>query len=292
MSNLDCRTTSRFASTPFTSWTTAGTRRSILDNRITAFTDIRSGTDPGPDNKFGTSDDKTVYVYSIPSGVAIQVNQKVVNYDKNERNRLYTAYETSVNKRYSNGWTLLAGYTLDYQKVSNEIPVNPNQALYNLQTPYWSKSLKMSASYDLPIWGLKWGSTYNAQSGDPYARTVSLRDGRGIERQPARRRYRGSLSVGEVVGQPRFEGFQDRRQADDRSAVGFVQHPEHLGAAELADVADGGGDRFGRAILQLRFGLVPQAHRDRRYRCIGSLADHFAADLPPGRPLSLLTFSP
>jgi hypothetical protein len=156
-----------------------GNKTLDLGQPYTAFTDIRSGTDPGPDNRFGTSDDKTVYVYSIPSSVAIQVNQRIVNYEKNERNRLYTAYETSVNKRYSNGWTLLAGYTLDYQKSSNEIPQNPNQALYNVQTPYWSKSLKMSASYDLPVWGLKWGSTYNAQSGDPYARTVSLRDGRG-----------------------------------------------------------------------------------------------------------------
>jgi len=156
-----------------------GNKTLDLGSPYSLYTDIRSGTDPGPDNKFGTSDDKTVYVYSIPSSITPAVNQRIVNYDKNERNRLYTAYETSVNKRLSSGWTMLAGYTLDYQKVSNASPLNPNQALYNFQSPFWSYSLKMSGTYDVPFWGLKWGGTYNAQSGDPYARTVSLRDGRG-----------------------------------------------------------------------------------------------------------------
>jgi hypothetical protein len=142
-----------------------------------AYTDVRAGTDPGPDNKFGTADDQTIYVYSVPSTypTAGQTITKRVNYAKNERNRLYTAYETTLNKQYANGWSLLVGYTADYQKVSNVIPLNPNQALYNNQNPYWSYSLKTSATYDLP-YGLKWAGTYNAQSGEPYARSVQIRD--------------------------------------------------------------------------------------------------------------------
>ncbi len=167
-----------------------GNKTLDLAQPFSAYTDIRSGTDPGPDNKFNTSDDKTVYVYSVPSTFATagQTITKRINYEKNERNRLYTAYETTLNKRFANGWSMLAGYTADYQKASNPNPLNPNQILYGSNngtsttsytfvTPYWSYSLKMSATYDLPF-GLKWGGTYNAQSGDPYGRTVTIRDGR------------------------------------------------------------------------------------------------------------------
>src|SRR6185436_7086555 len=115
-----------------------------------AYTDLRYGTDPGADNVFGTSDDKTVFVYSVnPSWPGFgQVNDFTTNYDKNERNRLYTAYEWTLNKQYSNGWSALAGYTADYQKISNATPLTPNGKLYNNQFPYWSYALKMSATYD------------------------------------------------------------------------------------------------------------------------------------------------
>jgi hypothetical protein len=156
-----------------------GNRTLDLAQPYQAYTDLRAGTDPGPDNRFGTSDDKTVYVYSVnPSWPTFgQTIEKTVNYAKDERNRLYTAFETTLNKQYSNGWSLLVGYTADFQKISNATPQNPNQALYNDQHPYWSNSVKISSTYDLP-WGLKWAGTYNAQSGEPFTRTVTLRDAR------------------------------------------------------------------------------------------------------------------
>ncbi len=157
-----------------------GNKTLSLSQPYESYSDLRSGTDPGPDNKFGTSDDKTVFVYSVnPSYPTFgQVNDKTVNYAKNERNRLYTAYEGTLNKQFSDGWSLLVGYTADYQKISNAIPLTPNAALYNSQYPYWSYALKMSATYDLP-WGFKWAGTYNAQSGETYNRTVQLTDARG-----------------------------------------------------------------------------------------------------------------
>jgi hypothetical protein len=150
-----------------------------LAQPYSAYTDIRSGTDPGADNRFGTSDDRTIYVYSVPASypTAGQTIRKTVNFEKNERNRLYTAYEATLNKQFANRWSLLVGYTADYQKVSNAIPQTPNAALYNIQDPFWSYSLKMSANYDLPF-GLKWAGTYNAQSGEPYSRSVQIRDAR------------------------------------------------------------------------------------------------------------------
>jgi len=158
-----------------------------------AYTDVRYAIDPGPDNKFGDGDDRIVAIYSVPANypTAGQVNTLRTNYDKNERNRLYSAYETSFNKQYSNRWTFLAGYTADYQKPGSPNPLTPNQLLYGsanngnsdqatkltVNVPYWSYSFKMSATYDLP-YGLKWAGTYNAQSGEPYGRLLQIKDAR------------------------------------------------------------------------------------------------------------------
>lgn len=164
-----------------------GNKTFDLAQPFAAFTDARAGIDPGRDNIPNTADDRAILVYSVPRNYPTfgQVNTLRTNYAKNERNRLYTAYETTVNKRFSNGWSFLAGYTADFAKVSSPMPLNPNQALYRAasgvgsqndwQAPFWSYSLKMSATYDLP-WGFEWAGTYNAQSGETYGRTIQVQN--------------------------------------------------------------------------------------------------------------------
>jgi hypothetical protein len=142
-----------------------------------AYTDIRSAADRGRDGIAGTSDDSRVYVWSVPQS---NPNRTVVNrlftnvdMDKGEGKNAYTAYEVTFNRNFAQGWSFLAGFTLDLAHVNNNFPLNPNQAFYNWQLPVWSNSLKMSGTYELPL-GLMYGSTLTTQSGDWFNRQAQV----------------------------------------------------------------------------------------------------------------------
>jgi Carboxypeptidase regulatory-like domain len=144
-----------------------------------AYSDVRFAVDPGRDGKVGTTDDSNVYVWSVP---ASNPNRTVVNriftnvdLDKHEGENSYTAYEATFNKNFSDGWSLLAGFTVDLGHVNNNFPLNPNQAYYNWQLPVWSNSFKMNGSYQLPF-GLIYAATLTSQGGDWYNRTAQVRN--------------------------------------------------------------------------------------------------------------------
>jgi Carboxypeptidase regulatory-like domain len=144
-----------------------------------AYTDVRSGVDPGRDGITGTADDGEVFAWSIPASNPNRttIDRLFTNYDlsKNEGGNSYTAYEVTFNKAFSDKWSLLTAYTLDLGHVNNAFPLNPNQAYYNWQLPVWSNSFKMNGTYELP-YGLIYAATLTTQSGDWYNRTAQVRN--------------------------------------------------------------------------------------------------------------------
>src|SRR5207249_6342779 len=94
------------------------------------------------------------------------------------------------NKQLSKKWAFLAGYSTDLAHENPYDPITPNDAMYNCSTrfssstatcygpnahPEWRQEIKMNGQYELPA-GFMWGSTYTAQTGDWYGRTVQVRD--------------------------------------------------------------------------------------------------------------------
>lgn len=154
-----------------------GSKTLDLAQPFSAFTDVRYGVDPGRDNVAGTADDGQMQVWSVPRSYPTfgRIDQLIKNVDENEGNDLYTAYELTFNKQYAQGWSLLASYTADFAKIRNNEPQNPNQLLYNWQFPRWNDTVKINGTYNLP-WGLSYGSTYSAQSGEYYGRFAQMRN--------------------------------------------------------------------------------------------------------------------
>lgn len=143
-----------------------------------AFTDVRSAVDPGRDNIVGTADDGIVRVWSVPTSNPnrLLIKRHTVQVEGNENASLYTAYETTFSKQYSNGWSFLASYQADFAKVGKPVPQNPNDLRYNnWKLPEWNYALKVSGQYDLPL-GLKYSAVYTAQAGAYYGRSVQLRN--------------------------------------------------------------------------------------------------------------------
>ncbi|MBI4474875.1 MAG: TonB-dependent receptor [Acidobacteria bacterium] len=142
-----------------------------------AFADVRYGTDPGRDNVVGTADDGVMEAWSVPRshpGFG-KIDELLTNVEENEGNDLYTAYETTFNKQYSDGWSFLASYTAQFAKRRNTIPQNPNELIYNWQLPEWHYAVKINGTYDLP-WGLLYAATFQAQSGEYFTREAQMRN--------------------------------------------------------------------------------------------------------------------
>ena len=144
---------------------------------FSSYTDVRTGIDPGRDNKVGTADDGIVSVWSVPRTYPTfgQINQFTTNRGKSEGSSLYTGYELTYNRRYANKWSFLAGYTLAYKKIGVSDALTPNALVYTYVVPAWDYAFKVNGTYDLPF-GFRYAATYNAQSGDWYGRTVQIRN--------------------------------------------------------------------------------------------------------------------
>jgi hypothetical protein len=142
-----------------------------------AFTDYRTGVDPGRDNVVGTADDGTVDVWSVPRTYPTfgQVNRFTTNTAPNEGEDKYWAIEATASKRLSGGWSLLGAYTWDRREVHNNTPLNPNQARYNWEQPESNQGVRLSGTLDLP-WDAMFASTFTAQEGAYYPRVVQVRN--------------------------------------------------------------------------------------------------------------------
>jgi hypothetical protein len=103
------------------------------------------------------------------------VNQFTTNRAKNEGNSLYSGFDITMNKQHADRWSYLVSYTPSYRKVGVNDPLTPNAALYSRIAPSWDQAFKMNGTYDLPF-GLRYGATFQAQSGDWYGRSVQIRN--------------------------------------------------------------------------------------------------------------------
>jgi hypothetical protein len=126
-------------------------------------------TDPGRDGVTGTGDDQPLTIYNQNSTGTV-TSPRTVNDD-----RLATRYDgldLVVTKRFSRGWTALAGYTYSHTKVDLTSLANPNAAYVNAGGESGGRrhNFKATGSYELP-WNVVMGANFRLQSGLPITRT-------------------------------------------------------------------------------------------------------------------------
>jgi hypothetical protein len=157
-----------------------GSKTLDLAQPYSAYTDLVCGIDLGRDNRTGTSDDGQVCVYSVPRTYPTfgKIDQLITQVAEGEATRNYTAFEGIFQKRLSHRWSMLAAYTTDFAHINNIQPQNPNTALYNWQLPEWNQAVKMNGTFELP-YGIRWGSTYQIQSGLWYNRVAQIKNALG-----------------------------------------------------------------------------------------------------------------
>lgn len=142
-----------------------------------AFTDRRTAVDPGRDNIVGTSDDDIVEIWSVPRshpGFG-QVRSFFTNAVDGEGDDRYLAFESTLHKRHSAGWSMLASYTIDRREVRNIAPRDPNEARYNWELPETHQGVRLNGTYELP-WNLMVSSTFTGQRGAYFPRIVQVRN--------------------------------------------------------------------------------------------------------------------
>jgi hypothetical protein len=172
-----------------------GNKRLNLALPFEAYTVVATGVDPGRDNLAGTSDDRPLPVYSVPRSYPTfgQVIERIVQFTDTEGRNRYTAFGVTMNKQLSNRWSLLTAFNADYRHLADLLARDPNEALYGpgdandtdqgtrtanvfrRNAPEWHYALKISGTRELP-WGLTYGSSFVAQSGDWYGREVQVRN--------------------------------------------------------------------------------------------------------------------
>lgn len=167
-----------------------------------AFTASTTGVDPGPDNRTGTADDRTLTVWSVPRTFPT-FGQNIERIVQAEGRNQYHAFSTTFNKQYADNWSLLASFDADYRDLDNNAPRNPNEVLYGPGTgtgagsyqfarPSWNYAVRVSGTYLLP-WDITYASSLTAQSGDYFFREVQIRDANNtlvpIRIQPQAGRY-------------------------------------------------------------------------------------------------------
>lgn len=155
-----------------------------------AYTDVRTAVDPGRDNLVGTADDGVLEVWSVPRTYPTfgQVNRLQTNTGPDEGEDSYTAFEATASKHYSNGWSLLASYSIDRRDVRNINARNPNEAKYRAvstngtisgnfpaELPQTYQGVRLSGTYELP-WEIMVASTFTGQQGEYFPRIVQVRD--------------------------------------------------------------------------------------------------------------------
>lgn len=155
-----------------------------------AYTLSREGIDPGRDAIAGTADDGVITVYSVPRSYPTfgRVIERIVQQTGPEGRNRYNAFGLTMNKQFADGWSMLASFNADYRDLREFAPRNPNEALYGpgagtnaspygsgRNLPEWNYALRLSGTYRLP-WGLLYGTSFVAQSGDWYGRDVQVRD--------------------------------------------------------------------------------------------------------------------
>ena len=137
--------------------------------------------DAGPDNILHTADDRTITGYDVP---AAYLGKDVFFHTNSPYKQYYKGLELTVNKRMSNRWQMMGSYVwsrLDGAIVSSSAPFggdpnNPNSLINTVEgrgendQPH---AFKLIGSYVAP-WGITLGANYQALSGLPRDRRITL----------------------------------------------------------------------------------------------------------------------
>jgi Carboxypeptidase regulatory-like domain/TonB-dependent Receptor Plug Domain len=117
------------------------------------------------------ADDRLIDVYSINAGAV--TSPITVNDDR--LGVKYDGMELTVTKRYSNGWSVLAGYDYSRTRVERTSLSNPNNAFVNAEGESGGRrhQFKANGSYTLP-WQIVTGVEFRIQSGQPFTRSVNI----------------------------------------------------------------------------------------------------------------------
>jgi hypothetical protein len=138
-------------------------------------TALTSAVDPGLDGVVGTADDKTYGFYARTSAL----NRTVITNDLNFL-QTYKGLEITLNKRLSNRWQMLAGYTLAKTEINNiTVATSPN-ALINAtgnvtdaNAPDRPNQFKLTGMYVLPWQDVILSGNLSIQQGPPITRQIS-----------------------------------------------------------------------------------------------------------------------
>jgi hypothetical protein len=154
----------------------------------TAYVQNKTVTDYGPDNLVGTADDRQLTFYNVLP----QYLGKDTIFHTNCGNNVtvsctqrYKAFEVSVGKRMSNRWQMQASYV--WSRMNGDLPLdytNPNNLLSFVgqgasyaqgagASPDQTHAFKLLGSYQAPL-GITFGANYQALSGLPYDRNLSV----------------------------------------------------------------------------------------------------------------------
>ncbi|MDH4063563.1 MAG: TonB-dependent receptor [Acidobacteriota bacterium] len=144
--------------------------------------ELTTRPDPGPDGVPGTDDDSTYQFYDRLSGA----NPRVVSTDPTRR-QTYKGLELTVDKRMSNRWQMLAGYTFGRTSIRDvSMDPDPNALINangrladqlgnNRQIGDRPHNFKLTGSYITPLWDILIGANVLSQSGAPITRFVNTR---------------------------------------------------------------------------------------------------------------------
>ena len=128
-------------------------------------------TDIGPDGVSGTSDDRTVQLFGMPSAQAASFPTNSVVMNLPDAYGRFKTVEASVTRRYGNRWSGQIGFGYTWTTDFPEgYPQNPNQAGVYDRTGW---GLKASGSYDAR-WGIRLTPVLRHQSGVNFARQISV----------------------------------------------------------------------------------------------------------------------
>src|SRR5436190_2126349 len=105
--------------------------------------------DPGRDGVLNTGDDQNITIYN--QNVKRTVTSPLTLNDDRLAQR-YHGIDLVVNRRYSNGWTLLGGYTYSHTKQDTTSLSNPNAAFVFAEGESGGRrhNFKVSGAYDMP----------------------------------------------------------------------------------------------------------------------------------------------
>ncbi len=134
-----------------------------------------SRADTGPDGLPGTADDSTVTYYDR----TLSGTQTLITNDPKQK-QTYRGLEITMNKRLTNRWQLLGGYTYSRTRLRDiTVATSPN-AFINTEgvvggseRPDRPHQLKISGTYIFP-WDVYVAANYRYQSGPPVSRRVNV----------------------------------------------------------------------------------------------------------------------